>query len=656
VEAEVNPKLTLEEEAAFRSLARCQRLSRIDQAGSGRSPVAFAVPNHKKELSLRNPIDLVKKRAELPNITWHVPGVAERQVSQDQAAGKDVKISSELAYKTVSKFRSKVEVETDLINGYWGLYGIVYPEYDLLEPFVILDTEAYFKQAIERKLSLMFREGFSVVGENASWVDYIERRLNQIAYVTETSINILFRDILWNLLICSNCILVKIRNEDASGGRASEKNGNMPPVAGYVICPPHTIFPFMDGNGKIMKWRRFFGDARPLRDYDVEDVVHFFWKRKPGHIFGTPDSAAVRDDIFALRRIEENVELLVAQCLFPFIHLKVGTPDAPAEIEPNGMSEVELYRQEVESMPKEGVLVTDERVEVEVHNLNGGAPYADIIQHYKNRVFTGLGVSAVDMGESQTASRSAADTVSQNLKDVIKSELGWFCEQAKYKLLKELFQEAPFQLSVQNAVRDVSVEFHEIDAESQIKTETHAINTFNQNGITQTELRRKLKLKPLTEEQKADTNHKLHVESLVNAKASASGNNKLAKKKAAKKKSAGAKISGTQTKVQPENQHGKNTGPHKAKSSSEEVSTIFYDQLMILRDSLDQDGLLNSTSWREYSQVFIDETLASLNTVIPSGLTQAIKNSVTSSFDPDVLLVLVSDAFSEWEIIEEAAA
>jgi hypothetical protein len=38
----------------------------------------------------------------------------------------------------------------------------------------------------------------------------------------------------------------------------------------------------------------------------------------------------VKDDIFALRRLEENVELLFINQLFPLFHIKVGTEQAPA--------------------------------------------------------------------------------------------------------------------------------------------------------------------------------------------------------------------------------------------------------------------------------------------------------------------------------------
>jgi hypothetical protein len=142
----------------------------------------------------------------------------------------------------------------------------------------------------------------------------------------------------------------------------------------------------------------------------------------------------------------------------------------------------------IQNMPKEGVLVTDFRTHVEVKGAGGeGIDPAPLLAHYKQRVFTGLGMSPIDMGEVDKGGTGATDNVSQNLKDSIKNDLSWFCDQVKMFILKDLFQEHG-SLSVQNSLRDTSLEFHEIDTDAKIKTETHAANVYNQGGITHPEL------------------------------------------------------------------------------------------------------------------------------------------------------------------------
>jgi hypothetical protein len=502
-------------------------------------------------------------------------------------------LQSSLGYTVHTKYKKKVEAETDLLSGYWGWHGIIEPEYDLLEPYTIVDTESYVATALARKHSLMFRNGFTVSGENRNFVEYIERRFAQMSYVSGQPIENFLKDILWNLLVCSNCILVKIRDAAASGGVANEKNGNKTPIAGYVIVPPQTIHPYLDGYGQVIKWRRFFGDGRPFKDYDIADVVHFYWNRKPGHLFGTPRLWPVRDDIYALRRLEENVELLLMQHLFPLLHVKIGSEKAPCEYLPDGTSEVDMYRAYIQSMPKEGVLVTDERVSVDCVGIGKqGADYMPVAEHYKKRVFTGLQVSSVDMGETD-ATKSGADNVSQNLKDAIKADLAWFVQQFRMFVLKDLFSEAPFHLSLQNAVHDIVLEFHELDPDNQIKMETHAANSYNNQAITHDELRRALKRKPLMPEEEQGLHfnrhtmvenefHAQHEERMAKLKASGKS---PAKRKKAKAKPAGetktAKAAGkvAKTMTQPSNQYGTNHDPHKAKTSREDLSRVLYDRL-----------------------------------------------------------------------------
>jgi hypothetical protein len=571
-------------------------------------------------------------------------------------------LQSSLGYTVHTKYKKKVQAETDLLSGYWGWHGIIEPEYDLLEPYTILDTESYFATAVTRKHSLMFRNGFTVAGNNQNFVTYIERRFAQMGYVSGQSVENFLKDILWNLLICSNCILVKVRDSAASGGVKNEKNGNKMPIAGYVVVPPQTVFPYLDGYGQVIKWRRFFGDGRPFKDYDIDDIVHFWWNRKPGHLFGTPRIWPVRDDIYALRRLEENVELLLIQHLFPLLHTKIGTPEAPCEYLPDGISEVDMYRAYIQSMPKEGVLVTDERVSIDCVGVgNQGAQYEGVLEHYKKRTFTGMGVSSVDMGETD-ATKSGADNVSQNLKDQIKADLAWFTQQFKLLVLKDLFSEAPFHLSIQNAVNDVSLEFHELDPDNQIKMETHAANSYNNQAITHPELRRALKRKPLLPEEERDLHfnkhtmvenefHAKHEEKMAKIAAAAkpaAGKKTGAKKKPAKtapakKSAAPRKVSKTMT--QPSNQYGTNHDPHKAKTSREDLEHMLFDFLSEAAVLITED-----LPWDVVSGIAIDRVFSVLNqhgAQADAKRLDRVKQFVAGSSDPELLYSAIQAALAD---------
>jgi hypothetical protein len=136
---------------------------------------------------------------------------------------------------------SKVEANADWSGQYYSHYGPLRPEYELLEPFTLYDVEVFVQQAVRRRVSLMFRNGYSFNGTNDRLIRYINRRISQISYMMGTTWANFMREILTCLSLCSNCFLLKIRDSTASGGVANELNKNRTPVASYVMIPPHTI-------------------------------------------------------------------------------------------------------------------------------------------------------------------------------------------------------------------------------------------------------------------------------------------------------------------------------------------------------------------------------------------------------------------------------
>jgi hypothetical protein len=389
----------------------------------------------------------------------------------------------------------KTETASDYIGTYYGWHGTVLPEYDMREPMAIVDTEVYVKQAVKRKLDLMFRAGYEILSDRVEDADYIQNRIDIMEFVMGRTWDSFMKSVLRNLLLTSNCFVHKLRKESAAP--VPKKDAGQVPVAGYVIIPTHTIQPYLKA-GTIVFWRRFFDSGRPYQDIPVEDIIHFKWDVKPGHIFGTPRTVAVRDDIFALRRLEENIELLFINHLFPLFHVNVGNEDAPCTYDKDGASEIDLVKWQIENMPKEGVFVTDERVKVNAVGAKGKSlDPSNLVEHFKSRVYIGLGMSGIDMGEGKDGTRATADNISQNLKDAIKADLDEFAGQIRMGMFKEWFKEANYSTSVQKGTARTRLIFHEIDLDNRIKYENHVINLFNSHLITETYARRLLKLKPI---------------------------------------------------------------------------------------------------------------------------------------------------------------
>jgi hypothetical protein len=372
------------------------------------------------------------------------------------------------------------------------------PEWDLAECGRILDTEAYVRRAYRNKKNLFLKEGWNFTSENPERVKYIKERFSQMEDRTGIPTPMLVSDTVWTLIRCHNAFWVKVRKTELSGGQERNVNGKtIKPIAGYFPMAPETVRFKRDENGTIKKIKQTVR-GKEDKEFDPEDVVHFAFDKREGFSIGTPGIVPVKDDIRALRRIEENVELLVYQHLFPLFHYKVGTETAPADIYSDGRTEVEVVRASIQSMPTDGCWVTPERHEIKVLGAEGNALAVDkIIEHFKQRIFTGLGQSSVDMGEGGTANRSTASTMSRNLVDDTKEDQREFGAQFYAYIIKELLQESTFdQDTLFDDENKVFLKFNEIDLEHRIAKANHYADLYLKNVITHPEMRISLGMKP----------------------------------------------------------------------------------------------------------------------------------------------------------------
>jgi hypothetical protein len=220
--------------------------------------------------------------------------------------------------------------------------------------------------------------------------------------------------------------------------------------------------------GRPVEWRQSVSDSRSRKKiFKNQDVVIMTLDRKSGFTFGTPYVIPVLDDVRALRRLEELVELVTHKHTFPFFHARVGTPENPAGYitDPSGgtIAEVDVVSGQIDNMPTEGGLVTSERVEITMLGTEGEVldlkPY---LGHFENRVLGGLRLSGVDIGRGDTANKATAQSVTKNLIDACTEIQNAFCEIWDSKINDILLMEGGFDLNDENRVR---LRFPEIDRE-----------------------------------------------------------------------------------------------------------------------------------------------------------------------------------------------
>ena len=378
--------------------------------------------------------------------------------------------------------------------------GVLVPaEYDLADPPRIADVDSYINQSFIKKLALMFKEGLDFIGKNPQVIKYINARFDQISHASGKPIILTMREVGNSLIQKSNAFLVKVRDIQSSGGKVRNLPGTtrlLKPVAAYFSAPAETMFPVVKGN-KIVSWEQRIHGKEP-KTFKIEDVVHIYFNKKDGFIFGTPTIVPVIDDVRALRKIEENIELLIYQFLFPLFHYIVGTDEMPAAKDELGRDEIEVVKQEIQYMPSEGGIVTSHRHEIKAIGAEGRSLHAEqYLDHFKHRVFAGTGLSSVDFGDGNTTNKSTADSMSRNLIDSVKDFQDVFEIFFNFYIIRELLLEASFDFDPLAPENICTLQFREIDLEMQIRKESHAADQFQKNTITWDEARNRMGLEPI---------------------------------------------------------------------------------------------------------------------------------------------------------------
>ena len=376
------------------------------------------------------------------------------------------------------------------------------PEYSLEELQIAQDTDSYIFKAIQKKVNRFTLAGYEIVGNDEESLTYIKNRLREIELVSGQPLKLLLSTLASDLSRYSNCIWVKVRNKNASSGKLRNSFGKeLEPVAGYYCLPFETLWFKVKKNGELKKIMQEVPGTGARREFAPEDIVHFFTNKKPGFTMGTPELLPVLEDVALLRRLEESVEDMINANLNPLFHYKVGNDLNPERVGPDGVRETDLVRQTIEYMPSGGVFVSDHRHEIEAVGSEGKAlKIQEYIDYFKKRVFAGLGVSPIDMGEGDTANSSTANNLSKvAIQDVeaLQENIKVFFDAF---IINELLLEGGFVDSITDESKSVSIKFGTVDKEEKAKEENQTIQLWLNNLVNETEARKRLGMHPVKEE------------------------------------------------------------------------------------------------------------------------------------------------------------
>lgn len=403
-------------------------------------------------------------------------------------------------------------------------------EYNLFEYGRILDTEALAAKAINRKIAVTFRNGWSIKSDNVKFLKRIKQRLKEIEFVTDTSFDTLLDQIVRTLYIHNNCYILITRSARSSTSKGNKRQ----PIAGLSVLPVETVDILLDPNGNILGYKQRVGAWK--KEYTKDEVIHIAMDKRPGMILGTPPLECVKDDIIALRKIEENVELLIDRSIFPLLHAKVGNESNPATILQDGTSEVDHIAWKLETIDKTGGLATNERVEIKAIGAESLALRVEsYLNYFKSRVLIGLGVSAIDLGEGDSSGRSTGEVLSLNIIDTVE-QYQKTVETFFNKIFLEMLYDDKMIKNIYTVTEEneVYLDFHPSSQEKDIKTGSHYADLYGKGVVTVNEAREKIGKKALAKDQEKEMFHKR-----------------------TEKKDEGSKLSGNIAK--PKNQHTKSS-------------------------------------------------------------------------------------------------
>lgn len=361
-------------------------------------------------------------------------------------------------------------------------------EYDLSETARIIDTESIVATTFRKKRQLILQNGFQLTSAKQKNLDYINKRLEEIEYVTSQSFTSLVSEIAENLVNFNNCFLLKHRKEDTSSGLVRvDGNKELKPIAGLYTLASPTIDTAADKKTGIIKRYRHRITLDYCREFDPRDIYHIHYNKRVGITIGTPPLEAVKDDILLLRSIEQDAEALIHRHSNPFMLVRVGTDTNPARILGDGTSEIDVYSSLINNMDESGGAAVPHKVDVRYIGAESQALRLEsYLSYFRNRVLSGLATSEVDLGSAEGVGGSSADIVTDSMKSDVKAYQSVIEDYISNQILCELLLESPMYKNAQYIPTQerVFLEFLNSDTDKQIKMESHYLLLYQSGLIT----------------------------------------------------------------------------------------------------------------------------------------------------------------------------
>lgn len=365
------------------------------------------------------------------------------------------------------------------------LYGdrenFEYPNMTLYEISRAVATDSYIAESLNKYKEKIFKAGYYFKGESEP-IDYLNKRLSLISFMNETIFEVLLQEIADDFITYQNAYLLKLRVDEIPFIKAKPFTSEKV-IGGYMRLDPCEVVIVKDKYNNIVRYELEQGGGAENLKVNKQDIVHFYMNRKGQDKQGTPRLEPVLEDVKALRDIEGDVLTLIHRFCFPMYHVKVGLPQTGYS---GNQTDIDAIKYEIENMSEDGMLITNEKVEVKTIGAEGNAlDMKDYLDYFEKRIFSGLNTSASQMGRDVD---STPDSLEAQIHDSVKHiqrHIALFLEQY---IFNELLLEGGFNPILEEEHR-VHMIFNEISLDTRVKLENHEALKYQSNVQTLTETR-----------------------------------------------------------------------------------------------------------------------------------------------------------------------
>ena len=360
------------------------------------------------------------------------------------------------------------------------------PVVDLNEIKDAMATDSYIRLTVIKYSQLIFKAGYNIVSNNDDAAEYVRARFRMMSLMTDTPVDVTFQQVADDLVAYSNAFLVKSRTDMTNiGGLQAKGIYDTKPVGGYFRVDPTSIQIKRDKTGTIKNYQQQVGNDK--KTFKPTEVVHFYIDKAGGAAFGTPRIASALEDVKMLRKIEGSVLKLIYRYAMPLYQMKIGIPEAGLMAT---TQEIKEAQSEVEKLAEDGIFITNERTQFLALGAEGEAlnavPY---LKYFEQRVFAALSLSNSQVGRG--GAKQDADSMEEQVHDAVKRFQHAIQVFVEEKIINELLLEGGYN-PYSNEDDIVNFQFNEINLDTKVKMQTHAINEFQGNAITFEEMRQLL--------------------------------------------------------------------------------------------------------------------------------------------------------------------